>query len=100
MTAQIMMLEKEVMVPVEGYMFPYGQILKTFPSKVNVRFRVSLNDFRGVTEDDFKIRVRHTQLNDNTSGKVALSLDEMPENVSDVVIEPSEVDYLIEMYAP
>ena len=91
---------KEVMVPVEGYMFPYGQILKTFPSKVNVRFRVSLNDFRGVTEDDFKIRVRQTQLNDNTSGKVALSLDEMPENVSDVVIEPSEVDYLIEMYAP
>lgn len=87
---------KSVQVSVEGYMFPYGQQLKTFPSKVDVRFRVSLNEFRKVTEEDFKIRVRHSQLNDNISGKVILSLDEMPDNVTDIVIEPSEVDYLIE----
>ena len=90
---------KSVQVPVEGYMFPYGQQLKTFPSKVNVCFRVSLDDFREVTEEDFKIRVRHSQLNDNASGKVVVSLDEMPDNVTDIVIEPSEVDYLIEMDA-
>ena len=88
---------KSVQVPVQGYMFPYGQQLKTFPSKVDVRFRVSLNDFREVTEDDFKIRVRHSQLNDNALGKVTLNLEEMPDNVTDVVIEPAEVDYLIEM---
>lgn len=90
---------KSVQVPVQGYMFPYGQQLKTFPSKVNVRFRVSLSDFRGVTEDDFKIRVRHSQLNDNALGKVVLNLEEMPDNVTDVTIEPAEVDYLIEMDA-
>ena len=90
-------VEKSVMVPVEGYMFPYGQQLKTFPSKVKVKFRVSLNDFREVTEKDFKIRVRHSQLNDNASGKVALSVDEAPDDVTHVVIEPAEVDYLIEM---
>ena len=90
---------KSVQVPVEGYMFPYGQQLKTFPSKVNVRFRVSLNDFREVTEEDFKIRVRHSQLNDNTSGKVSLSVDAAPDNVTNIVIEPEEVDYLIEMNA-
>lgn len=90
---------KTVQVPVEGYMFPYGQQLKTFPSKVNVSFRVSLSDFRDVTDEDFKIRVRHSQLSDNASGKVLLSVDEMPENVSDVVIEPNEVDYLIEVDA-
>ena len=78
-------------------MFPYGQQLKTFPSKVKVKFRVSLNDFREVTEKDFKIRVRHSQLNDNASGKVALSVDEAPDDVTHVVIEPAEVDYLIEM---
>ena len=88
---------KSVMVPVEGYMFPYGQQLKTFPSKVKVSFRVSLNEFREVVAEDFKIRVRHSQLDNNVSGKVVLFLDEMPGNVSDVVIEPSEVDYLIEV---
>lgn len=90
---------KNVQVPIEGYMFPYGQQLKTFPSKVNVRFRVSLDDFREVTEKDFKVRVRHSQLDDNASGKVTISLDEMPDNITDVVIEPSEVDYLIEVDA-
>ena len=91
---------KRVQVPVEGYMFPYGQELKTFPSKVEVAFRVSLDNFREVTEEDFKILVRHSQIRDNNSGKVAISLDEMPDNVTDIVIEPTEVDYLIEMNAP
>lgn len=93
-------VRKSVLVPVEGYMFPYGQELKTFPSKVKVAFRVSLNDFRKVTEQDFKIRVRHSQICDNASGRVALVLDEMPDNVTDVVIEPTEVDYLIQMDKP
>ena len=91
---------KSVMVPVEGYMFPYGQQLKTFPSKVKVSFRISLNDFREVTEQDFKILVRHSQIRDNASGKVALSLEAKPDNVKDVVIEPAEVDYLIEINTP
>ena len=90
---------KSVQVPVEGYMFPYGQQLKTFPSKVTVKFRVGLNDFREVTERDFKVRVRHSQLNENASGRVTLSVDEVPDNVTNVVIEPAEVDYLIEMGA-
>ena len=90
---------KTVQVPIKGYMFPYGQQLKTFPSKVNVSFRVSLSDFRDVTDEDFKIRVRHSQLSDNISGKVLLSVDEKPNNVSDIVIEPNEVDYLIEVDA-
>ncbi len=91
---------KSVMVPIEGYMFPYGHQLKTFPSKVKVSFRVSLNDFRQVNENDFKILVRYIQIRDNVSGKVKLGLDGMPDNVSDVVIEPSEVDYLIELNTP
>lgn len=90
---------KTVQVPVEGYMFPYGQQLKTFPSRVNVSFRVSLSDFRDVSDEDFKIRVRHSQLSNNASGKVQLAIDEKPDNVSDVIIEPNEVDYLIEVDA-
>lgn len=89
-------VSKSVQVPVVGYMFPYGLKLKTFPSKVTVSFRVSLNDFRQVTEDDFRILVRHSEIRDNASGKVVLSLDQVPHNVTDVVIDPVEVDYLIE----
>ena len=90
---------KSVQIPIVGYMFPYGSQLKTFPSKAKVTFRVSLNDFREVTEDKFSIHVPYVQVRDNASGKVTLRLSQMPENISDVVIEPAEVDYLIEMNA-
>lgn len=93
-------VSKTVLVPIEGYMFPYGQQLKTFPSKAKVTFRVSLDDFRQVTEQNFRILVRHSQIRDNASGKVMLQLDEIPDNVTDVSIEPTEVDYLIEMNTP
>ena len=93
-------VSKTVLVPIEGYMFPYGQQLKTFPSKAKVTFRVSLDDFRQVTEQNFKILVRYSQIRDNASGKVVLQLDEIPDNVTDVSIEPAEVDYLIEMNTP
>lgn len=93
-------VSKSVMVPVEGYMFPYGQQLKTFPSKVKVTFRVSLTDFKEVAEDDFKILVRHSEIRDNVSGKVELSLAEMPADISEASIEPAMVDYLIEMNTP
>lgn len=93
-------VSKSVLVPIEGYMFPYGQQLKTFPSKAKVTFRVSLDDFRQITEQNFKILVRYSQIRDNASGKVMLQLDEIPDNVTYVSIEPAEVDYLIEMNAP
>lgn len=93
-------VQKSVQVPIEGYMFPYGQQLKTFPSKVKVSFRVSLHDFRQVTEHDFTIRVRYNQVRDNMSGKVIPTLDAMPDNVTDVQIIPEEVEYLIEMDTP
>lgn len=92
-------VSKSVQVPVTGYMFPYGLQLKTFPSKVNVSFRVSLKSFRDISEQDFKILVRYNQIHDNTSGKVKLHLEEKPDNITNIAIDPSEVDYLIETYA-
>ena len=92
-------VSKSVQIPIVGYMFPYGTQLKTFPSKAKVTFRVSLNDFREVTEDKFSIQIPYAQVRDNALGKVALRLNHVPENITDVVIEPAEVDYLIEVNA-
>ena len=41
----------------------------------------------------------YAQVRDNALGKVALRLNHVPENITDVVIEPAEVDYLIEVNA-
>lgn len=90
---------KSVEVPISGFLFPYGVSLKTFPSKAKVSFRISLEDYAKVTEKDFSLQVHYAQIQDNPSGKVALRLETHSDNVSNLKIEPAEVDYLLEVNA-
>lgn len=88
---------KTLEVPVTAYLFPYGMSLKTFPSKAKVAFRVSLEDYGMITEKDFALQVHYTQIQNNLSGKVELHPTVLSDKVYDVKVEPSEVDYLLEL---
>lgn len=92
-------ITKSVEVPITGYMFPYGMGIKTFPSKAKVSFRVSLEDYARVTEADFALQVHYEQVKDEASGRVAPRVETKADGVYEIVIEPSEVDYLIEVDA-
>ncbi len=88
--------EKTVEVPVVGLNFPGSKDLRTFPSKVDVTFRVGMSRFKEITADDFVLAVTYEELMENDSVKLKLRLKSVPPGVSNVRIEPSEVDYLIE----
>ena len=88
---------KSVEVPIAGYLFPYGVSIKTFPSKARVTFRVSLEDYAWVSAEDFALQVPYSQIMDNVSGKVVPRLETYSDKVHDVKVEPSEVDYLLEI---
>ena len=88
--------EKTVEVPVFGVNFPGSKDLRTFPSKVKVTFRVGMSQFKEITADDFVLAVTYEELMKNHSSKIQLYLKSMPSGVSNVRIDPSEVDYLIE----
>lgn len=88
--------EKTVEVPVVGLNFPGSKDLRTFPSKVDVTFRVGMSRFKEITADDFVLAVTYEELMQNDSSKLKLHLRSVPPGVSNVRIEPSEVDYLIE----
>lgn len=90
---------KTVEVPITGYLFPYGTSLKAFPSKANVTFRISLEDYATVTEKDFTLQVHYTQIQNNSSGKVPLHIITESDKVFNVKIDPTEVDYLLEVNA-
>lgn len=90
---------KSVDVLITGYLFPYGTSIKTFPSKAKVVFRVSLEDYAMVSEKDFALQVHYSQIQDNASGKVTPRLETSSDKVYDVKVEPSEVDYLLEVSA-
>lgn len=90
---------KSIDIPINAHLFPYGVSLKTFPSKARVTFRISLEDYNKVTEKDFELRVHYAQIKDNPTGKITLKLEASPSNISNIKIEPNEVDYLLEMNA-
>lgn len=90
---------KTLEVPITGYLFPYGISLKTFPSRAKVSFRVSIEDYGKITEKDFALQVHYTQIQSNTLGKVGMRMKVLSDKVHDVKVEPSEVDYLLEVDA-
>ena len=57
--------EKTVEVPVQGVNFPKDKQLRTFPSKVKVKFQIGLSHFNSVTADDFVVVVDDNQLHKN-----------------------------------
>lgn len=91
--------EKTVEVPVSSINFPASKNLRTFPGKVRITFRVGTSQFKDITEDDFVVAVTYEEIVRNNYRKIPLSLRSVPAGVSQVRIEPAEVDYLIEQVA-
>lgn len=88
--------EKTVEVPVQGVNFPKDKQLRTFPSKVKVKFQIGLSYFNSVTADDFVVVVDYNQLHKNESDKCPLVLMQSPTNIHQIQLNPQEIDYLIE----
>jgi hypothetical protein len=88
--------EKTVNVPVVGVNFPADRKLRTFPSQVQITFRVGMSQFKRITSDDFVLSVTYDELQRSGSTKCHLRLKSIPQGASHVRISPSDVDYLIE----
>lgn len=89
--------EKTVEVPVIGLNFPADKVLRTFPSKATVTFRVESGMYQRVTADNFVLAVTYEELLQNPSDKCRLHLKSLPDGVTNARIVPQEVDYLIEL---
>ena len=92
-------VDQTLEVPITGYLFPYGVSIKTFPSKAKVTFRISLKDYGKASKEDFALQVHYSQIQNNHSGKIAPQIGAQPSYVTNVRIEPEEVDYLLEVNA-
>ena len=91
--------EMSVEVPVKGLNFPADNVLRTFPSKVQVTFRVAMDDIRRVKADDFAVGVTYEQLlKTPANAKCEVTLKASPAFVNHARLSPTEVDYLIEQH--
>ena len=88
--------EEEVEVPIQAINMPEGKVLRTFPSKVKVKFTVGASKFRMVKPEMFTVVVDYSDLERHSSDKCQLHLRAFPNIVRGARVEMATVDYLIE----
>ena len=83
-------------IPVTGENVPEGKVLRTFPSKVTVKFVTGVSQFRRINKKDFVVVADYNDVADRKSEKCRLQLRAVPHGVSRASLNVKEVDYLIE----
>ncbi len=88
--------EESIEVPVSAVNMPAGMVLRTFPSRVTVRFTIGASQFRMIRPEQFSVVVDYQALAENPSDKCTLQLRSVPSSVSKAKLELDKVDYLLE----
>ena len=88
--------EESIEVPVSAVNMPAGMVLRTFPSRVTVRFTIGASQFRMIRPEQFNVVVDYQALAENPSDKCTLQLRSVPSSVSKAKLELGKVDYLLE----
>lgn len=88
--------EESMEIPITAINMPEGRVLRTFPSKVKVRFVVGAKKFRQIRSEQFRVVADYKEISTHPTEKCNLYLRMAPQAVSKVRMEISQADYLIE----
>lgn len=88
--------EKTISVPIYCENIPRNKVLRTFPGKVDVTFRVSATMFNDIKEEQFLLVVDFNSIKQNDKS-CKVELRETPEGVSHVRFKPENVEFVIEL---
>lgn len=83
-------------IRIKGVNVPDGKIIRTFPSKVNVKFVAGAKILKDIKASDFVVVADYDDILKNPSDKCALRLVRQPHEVQKVRLSMRSVDYLIE----
>jgi hypothetical protein len=86
--------QKEMTIPIEVINIPEDTVVKLIPNFVTLSFSVPVNDFLGITENDFKIVCDYSERNSEENYMIPIIL-ESPKEVINIEFDLKKVDYLI-----
>ena len=92
-------MEDVVEIPIVSLNFPAGKHLRTFPPTVKVTYTVGYSRSKDVKQKNFVSVVTYEDLlvlQEEGATKIPVRLKTIPEGVTNVRIEPSELDFLVE----
>lgn len=88
--------ERTFEVPITATGVPARLDVKFFPSRANVSFSVTLDEYRKIAPEDFEIRLNYRSFHENEDGRVELQLSKHPSAAQNIRISPSSVEFLFE----
>lgn len=88
--------QKDVLVPIICINLPDHLDIKFFPSSVKVSFLVGLSKYHSVTANDFSILFDYNDLKGLNSTIVPVQLSSYPDYVQNIVVSPSDVEFIFE----
>lgn len=89
--------EKRFLLPVICTDIPDNYVLRTFPASIEVTCNIPMSRFKDLTEDNFDIQLPFREFEENQSaGELLLRLTRKPDWVSDPILNPNMVEFIIE----
>ena len=83
-------------VPITCRNLPAGMDAKFFPSRVNISFSTTLEEYKKIAPEDFEIKLDYNKFKSNENGRVDLELTAKPSSARNVRISPPSVEFLFE----
>lgn len=88
--------EKVFEIPIESVNEPGNINVKFFPSKVEVSFATTLEEYKKIDAENFKITLDYNQLNKMQGSSAALELTTAPPNIRNIRLSPTSAEFLFE----
>lgn len=89
--------EKKMEIPVTAINTPDSVSVRSFPGKVTVKCFVGLSRYNEIVEEDFTANIDYKNLNGDADGQAQVKIRCIAPFVSDILVQPKLVDYLIEV---
>ena len=91
--------EKKIQLAVISAEIPEKYVVRLFPSSVEVRCNLPLSLFRELTEDKLEIVIPFSEFEENqATGKIPVRLTRKPDWVTNPVVTPKELEFIIERH--
>ncbi|MDO5664773.1 MAG: YbbR-like domain-containing protein [Bacteroidia bacterium] len=88
--------ERKFEVPITVRNVPDNIDVKFFPSQTEVSFSVTLEEYKKIIPEDFKVELDYRKFFKNENGRVDLELSENPSAIRNTKLSPSSVEFLLE----
>ena len=88
--------EESIEIPLEVINIPDSLFLRTFPTSIEVTYRVGLSDYKKVSEHMFIAVLDYSKIGSSIGNKLTVELIKVPDYVQVTNFYPKNVEYIIE----